>query len=162
MDLNSLLESAGALWAVVGASGGLLIMNVLTFVKTSVSGKKFTKVSDFAVVAHQSAEFGKKEMLKAKAEIVEETKKLIVEPLQAQVKALVSDNATLVSAVVSLLSYVPLPLEVKKESIAALSVLGNVSSESKKLLEASVAYQEKQIALEQENTTQLKTDISKI
>lgn len=162
MDLNSLLENAGALWGIIGVSGGLLIMNVLNFTKTLVSGKKFKKLSDFTVVAHQSVEFGKTEMLKAKAEIVGETKKLIVEPLQAQIKSLVSDNATLVSTVVSLLSYVPLPLEVKKESIAALSVLGNISSESKKLLETSVAYQEKQIALEKINDTQLKTDIDKI
>ena len=162
MDLNSLLESAGALWAVVGASGGLLIMNVLTFVKTSVSGKKFTKVSDFAVVAHQSAEFGKKEMLKAKAEIVEETKKLIVEPLQAQVQALISDNAQLASITVSLLSYVPLPLEVKKDAVTVLSTLGNVANEAKQLLSTSIAYQEKQIALDKASDDKLNSDINDI
>jgi len=162
MDLNSLLESATALWTGVGVAGGIVILNVLTFIKTNISGKKFNKVSDFAVVADQSIKFAKGEISKAKDEIVEETKKLIVEPLKAQVQALVSNNAQLSSVVVSLLSYIPLPLEVKQKAVAVIGTLGNITDEVKELLNSSIEYQEKQEADTQEQGTELHEDIDKI
>ena len=162
MDLNSLMESATALWTFVGVAGGVTILNVLTFIKTAVSGKKFTKVSDFAVVADQSIKFAKDEIISAKQEIVEETKRMIVEPLKEQVQALVSDNAQLSSVVVSLLSYIPLPLEIKKDAVAVIGTLGNITDEAKALLESSIKYQEEQVVVEKEQSTELKDDINKI
>ena len=162
MDLSSLLESGTALWTLIGGASGLVIINVLTFIKTSVSGKKFTKVSDFAVVADQSIKFAKSEITSAKEQIVEETRKTIVEPLKEQVQALVSDNAQLSSVVVSLLSYIPLPLEIKKDAVAVIGKLGNITDEAKSLLESSITYQEKQIVIENENNTELQDDIDKI
>jgi len=162
VDLDGLIESGNALWVFIGTLGTGTVINVLTFIKTSVSGKKFSKVSDFAVVADQSMKFAKKEMLKAKEEIVIETKKTIVEPMQQQVTALVSDNAQLASIVVSLLSYVQLPLEVKKETVKVISTLGHITDEAKALLEASAKYQEYQETLETKQNTQLNDDIDKI
>ena len=162
MDLNSLTESASVVWTLIGTVGAGTLISVLTFIKTSMSGKKFTKVSDFAVVADKSMKFAKSEMQDAKTEIVDETRKLIVEPLKEQIQALVSDNVQLASLTVSLLAYVPLPLEIKKDAVKVLGTLGNISTESKKLLESSVAYQEKQTALEKAQITKLQTDIDKI
>jgi hypothetical protein len=162
MDLNSILESGTALWTAIGGVGGLVIINVLTFIKTSVSGKKFTKVSDFAVVADQSIKFAKSEITSAKEQIVEETKKLIVEPLKEQVQALVSDNAQLSSIVVSLLSYIPLPLEVKKDAVAVIGTLGNITNGAKALLDSSITYQESQVAIEKTQDTELQDNIDKI
>ena len=162
MDLNSIMDSAVGLWATVGVVGGISVLNILTFIKTAVSGKKFTKVSDFAVVADQSIKFAKTEITSAKNEIVAETKKEIVEPLTKQVQALVSDNAQLSSVVVSLLSYIPLPLEVKKDAVAVIGTLGNITTEAKALLETSVEYQEKQIVVENSQSAELQSDIDKI
>jgi len=162
MDLNSLLESGTAIWTLIATSGTGIFISVLTFSKVLMSGKKFTKVSDFAVVADQSIKFAKSEIKDAKKEIVDETRKTIVEPLKEQVLALVSDNAQLASLTVSLLSYVPLPLEVKKDAVTMISKLSNVSSEAKRLLDSSIGYQEKQVALEQSQTSKLNSDIDKI
>jgi hypothetical protein len=162
MDLNSLMESATALWATVGIAGGVTLINILTFIKTSVSGKKFNKLSDFAVVADQSIKFAKGEVRDLKNELVEETRKTIVEPLKEQVSALVSDNAQLSSVVVSLLSYIPLPLEVKKDAVAVIGTLGNITDEAKKLLESSIVYQEKQVVVDEKQNTDLQDNIDKI
>jgi len=162
MDLNSILESGTALWTAIGGVSGLVILNVLTFIKTSVSGKKFTKVSDFAVVADQSIKFAKSEITSAKEQIVEETRKTIVEPLKEQVQALVSDNAQLSSIVVSLLSYIPLPLEVKKDAVAVIGTLGNITNGAKALLDSSITYQESQVAIEKTQDTELQDNIDKI
>ncbi len=162
MDLNSIIESGNVLWVFIGTLGTGTVLSVLTFVKTSVSGKKFTKVSDFAVVADQSIKFAKDEITKAKDQIVEETKKTIVEPLKQQVQALISDNAQLSSIVVSLFSYIPLPLEVKKNAITVISTLGNITDEAKALLNSSIEYQETQQATAQEQSTELQENINKI
>lgn len=162
MDLNSLMESAGALYTFVGLAGGVTILNVLTFIKTAVSGKKFNKLSDFAVVADQSIKFAKNEIRDLKEELVAETRKTIVEPMQQQVQALVSDNAKLASLTVSLLSYIPLPLEVKKDAVAVINALGNISSGAKTLIDTTVKYQESQVAIEQKQSTELQDDIDKI
>ena len=162
MDWNSLSESGTALWTLVGALGGTTILSVLTFIKTSVSGKKFTKVSDFAVVADQSMKFAKGEMIIAKNQLIEETKKTIVEPMKEQVQALLSDNAQLASITVSLLSYIPLPLEVKKDAIVVISKLGSVTDEAKVLLTSSMEYQEAQEAIEQAQNTELQDNIDNI
>ena len=162
MDLNSLMESTSALYATVGVAGGITFLNVLTFIKTAVSGKKFNKLSDFAVVADQSIKFAKGEIRELKNELVEETRKTIVEPLKEQVQALVSDNAQLSSVVVSLLSYIPLPLEVKKDAVAVIGTLGNITDEAKTLLNSSIVYQEKQEAVVVTKSTELLDDIDKI
>ncbi len=162
VDLDSLIESGNVLWVFIGTLGTGTILSVFTFIKTSVSGKKFNKVSDFAVVADQSIKFGKSQMKDMKDQIVEETKKLIVEPLKEQVQALVSDNAQLSSVVVSLLSYIPLPLEVKQKAVTVIGTLGNVTDEVKELLNSSIEYQEKQEANTQEQGTELHEDINKI
>jgi hypothetical protein len=162
VDLDSLIESGNVLWVFIGTLGAGTTFSILSFIKTSISGKKFTKVSDFAVVADKNIKFGKNEMIKAKNEIVEETKKLIVEPLKQQVVALVSDNAQLASLVVSLTSYIPLPLEVKREAVVVINTLGNITEEAKKLLNSSIAYQEKQIAIEEKQSTELQDNINKI
>ena len=162
MDLNSLMESAGALYAFVGVAGGVTILNVLTFIKTAVSGKKFNKLSDFAVVADQSIKFAKGELSVLKTQIVEETRKEIVEPMKEQVQVLVSDNAKLSSLVVSLLSYIPLPLEVKKPAVAVIGTLGQITPEVIELIEATVSYQEKQAVVDQEQDTELTKSIDDI
>lgn len=162
MDLNSINESAAAVWAVIGTLGAGAILNVLIFIKTSVSGKKFRKVSDFAVVADQSMKFAKGEMVVAKNQLVEETKRTIVEPMKEQVEALLSDNAKLASLTVTLLSYVPLPLEIKKDAVAVIGALGNISSGVKVLLDTSVKYQEKQEAIEQAQSDELQDSIDNI
>lgn len=162
MDWNSVNESAAAVWAIIGTLGVGAILNVLIFIKTSVSGKKFRKVSDFAVVADQSMKSAKNEMVVAKNQLVEETKRTIVEPMKEQVEGLLSDNAKLASLTVALLSYVPLPLEVKKDAVAVIGALGNISSGVKVLLDTSVKYQEKQEAIEQAQNTELQADIDKI
>lgn len=162
MDLNSLAESGTAFWGFIGTAGGLSILNILTFIKTSVSGKKFNKLSDFAVVADQSIKFGKSQMVELKNQIVEETRLQIVEPLKKQVQALVSDNAQLSSVVVSLLSYIPLPLEVKKDAVAVIGTLGNITDNAKALLNSSILYQEKQEAVVVEKSTELIDNIDKI
>lgn len=162
MDLNSLMDSATALWATIGIAGGVTLINVLTFIKTSVSGKKFSKVSDFAVVADQSIKFAKVEIKDLRNEIVEQTKLQIVEPMKQQVQALVSDNAKLSSLVVSLISYIPLPLEVKTEAVAVTATLSNVLSEAQLLLQSSVEYQKKQVAIDKEQDTVLQDNINKI
>ena len=162
MDLNSLSESATAFWILIGGTGGLAVLNVLTFIKTSVSGKKFTKVSDFTVVADQSMKLAKDEMVKAKNQIVEETRTTIVEPLKQQVSTLISANTQLSSVVVSLLSYIPLPLEIKKDAVAVIGTLGNITDEARTLLESSITYQESQVVIEQEQDTELKDNIDEI
>jgi hypothetical protein len=162
MDLNSLIESGNVLWALIGTIGAGTGLSVLTFIKTSVSGKKFNKLSDFTVVADQSIQFGKNEMIKAKDQIVAETQKLIVEPMKQQVQALISDNAQLSSVVVSLLSYIPLPLEIKKNAVAVIGTLGQITNEAKALLDSSIEYQEAQDAITQEQDTQLQENINQI
>jgi hypothetical protein len=162
MDVDTLNESATALWAIIGAIGGTTLISILTFIKTSVSGKKFRKMSDFAVVADQSMKFAKGEMLVAKDRLVEETKKTIVEPMGKQVEALMADNAQLASLTVTLLSYVQLPLEVKKDAVAVIGALGNISSGVKVLFDTSVKYQEKQEALKQTQNTELQDNIDNI
>ena len=162
VDINSLLESGEILWAFIGTLGVGVVFSTLTFIKTSVSGKKFRKVSDFAVVADQSMKFAKKEMVKAKEQLLIETQKTIVEPLKEQVNALLSDNAQLASLTVSLLSYINLPLPIKKDAIKVISTLGNVSAEALKLLESSTAYQENQEAQEQTANTDLTENIDGI
>ena len=162
VDINGLVESGNALWVFAGTLGVGTLISVLTFVKTSVSGKKFNKLSDFTVVADQSIKFGKSEMIKAKNQIVEETRKTIVEPMKEQVQALLSDNAQLSSVVVSLLSYIPLPLEVKKDAVAVIGTLGQITDEAKALLSSSIAYQEKQVAIENTQDTELKNNIDDI
>ena len=162
MDLNSLLESGNALWVFIGTLGVGTIISVFTFIKTSVSGKKFNKLSDFTVVADQSIKFGKNEMIKAKDQLVAETKKTIIEPMKQQVQALVSDNAQLASIVVSLLSYIPLPLEIKKDAVAVIGTLGQITVEVKALLDSSIAYQESQEAIEQSQDTELNENIDNI
>jgi len=162
MDWNSINEGVIAVWAMVGTLGVVGIINVATFIKTAVSGKKFNKLSDFTVVADQSVKFGKNELVKAKDILVAETKKEIIEPLKQQVTALLSDNAQLASLTVSLLSYVPLPLEIKKPAVAVISKLGNITDEAKALITASLEYQEKQEAIEEAQGTTLQDDIDKI
>ena len=162
MDLNSLAESGTALWAILGTAGGVTFLNVLSFIKITISGKKFSKVSDFAVVADQSIKFAKGEIKEMKKDIVEQTKLQIVEPLKQQVQALVSDNAKLSSLVVSLISYIPLPLEVKKEAVAITGTLGNIMGEAQTLLQSSVDYQQKQESVVVEKSTELLDDIDKI
>lgn len=162
LDANSLMESATALWTVIGVAGGISILNVLTFVRTAVSGKKFKNVSDFAVVADQSIKFAKKEIKELKNEIVDETMEKVVNPLKEQVQTLVSSNTQLSSVVVSLLSYIPLPLEIKKDAVSVIGTLGNITDEARALLASSLAYQEKQEAIEQEKDTELKDDIGNI
>ena len=158
----SITESANAVWALIGTLGVGVVLSVATFIKTSVSGKKFTKVSDFTVIADQSIKFGKSEMIKAKDQLVEETKRTIIEPMTKQVQALVSDNAQLASLVVGLLSYIPLPLEVKKSAVAVIGTLGNVTDEVKTLLNSSISYQENQEVVEQSQGTELQDNIDKI
>ena len=162
VDFNSLSESATALWVMIGTLGVGTVISVGTFIKTSVSGKKFTKVSDFAVVADQSIKFAKSEITNAKKQIVEETRTEIVEPLKEQVQVLVSDNAKLSSLVVSLLSYIPLPLEVKKPAVAVIGTLGQITPEVIELIEATVSYQEKQAVIENEQDTELTKSIDDI
>ena len=162
VDVNSLIESGNALWVFAGTLGFGAIVSVFTFVKTSVSGKKFNKLSDFTVVADQSIKFGKSEMIKAKEQLVAETRKTIIEPMKEQVQALLSDNAQLSSIVVSLFSYIPLPLEIKKNAVAVISTLGNITDEAKKLLNSSIAYQENQEAIEQSQDMELQENINKI
>ena len=162
MDLDSLVESGEVIWALIGTLGATTIFSVLTFIKTISSGKKFNKVSDFTVVADQSIGFAKGEILKAKDQIVEETRKTIVEPMKAQVQALLSDNANLVSLSVSLLSYIPLPLEIKKDAVSVITTLGNISNEALKLFETSIAYQETQEAKAQEVNNDLSENIDDI
>lgn len=162
MDWNSLSESAGAVYALAGALGGTTLLSILTFIKTTVSGKKFNKLSDFAVVADQSIKFAKGELSVLKDQIVEETRIKIVEPMKAQVNLLISDNAKLSSLVVSLLSYVPLPLEVKKPAVAVIGTLGQIAPEVIELIEASVNYQEAQLVVEQEKDNELTKHIDDI
>lgn len=162
MNLDTLSESATALWAIVGTAGGMTGLSILTFIKTTVSNKKFSKLSDFAVVADQSIKFAKNEMISLKNEIINETKKQIVDPLMVQVKALVSDNTQMASLVVSLLSYIPLPLEVKKPTVEVIKTLGNITDEVKTLLIASIEQQEKQALVETQKSTQLNETIEGI
>ncbi len=82
--------------------------------------------------------------------------------MKQQVQALLSDNAQLASLTVSLLSYIPLPLEVKKDAIVVISKLGNVTDEAKTLLNSSMEYQENQEATEEAQGTELQDDIDKI
>jgi len=162
MDLNSLVESGQVLWAFVGTLGVSTAINILTFMKTSLGGKKITKMSDFAVVADKSMKYAKSEFATAKEQIVTETKKQIIEPLQAQVKGLISDNAQLASLCVSLVSLIPMPLDVKKNAVNVISTINNVSVEAKTLLEASVVAQEQQELVQQEQDNELQENINNI
>jgi hypothetical protein len=62
MDLNSILQSGEGVWALFGSLGASTVISIFTFLKVNVSGKKFNKLSDFAVVADQTTKFAKNEL----------------------------------------------------------------------------------------------------
>lgn len=142
IDWSSLIEQGQLLWAGIITLCGGTLLNIFTFIKTSVSGKKFTKVTDFAVVADQSIKFAKDEILKLKGEITTQIESTVVAPLVSEIKALKEDNTKLANLAVTALSLSPIPLEQKKALLPILSTIGTVSEQAAVILKATITKEE--------------------
>lgn len=162
IDWSALMEQGQAFWTAVAILGGNTVVNIFNFFKTTVSGKKFSKVSDFAVVADQSIKFAKKEMSDLKTQAVDLIKSDVVAPLVAEIKALKEDNQKLTDLAVTALSLSPIPLEQKKALLPVLATIGTVSKEATVILQANIDKQENDLLQNAETDNTLNTEISKI
>lgn len=162
MDWNSLAQSGEAVWTLIGTMSATTALSVLTFIKTSISGKKFAKVSDFAVVANESIKFAKNEISEAKVQIVDEVKAQIVEPLKEQINALRSDNVQLTNLCATMLSLIPMNITLKREVVETLGNINSVSAQTQTLLETNLASQEEQERQTQSTNQTLSEDIDNI
>jgi hypothetical protein len=144
LEINwaELIEQGNVVWAGIITIGGGVLVNVATFIKTTFSGKKFTKVSDFAVVADKSMKFAKSEITEVKKEVMTLMKSEVVAPLLEEIQQLKADNTKLANLAVTALSLTPIPLEQKKALLPVLSTIGTVSKEATAILQANIAKQE--------------------
>lgn len=156
MDWSNILEDGQAIIAAIVLLGGNTVVNIFTFAKTLISGKRFTKVSDFSVIVSKTLDYAKQQWVDLKGEVkgeVSNMKKDVVQPLLDELKSVREDNAKLADLSVAMISLIPIPVAQKQQFLAVLAKVGTVSQEAVNLLQANVTAQ-----IEQETTAQTAND----
>ncbi len=156
MDWSNILENGQAVIAAIVLLGGNTVVNIFTFAKTLISGKRFTKVSDFSVIVSKTLDYAKQQWVDLKVGVkgeVSNMKKDVVQPLLDELKSVREDNAKLADLSVAMISLIPIPVAQKQQFLAVLAKVGTVSQEAVNLLQANVTAQ-----IEQETTAQTAND----
>lgn len=141
MDWSNILENGQAVITAIVLLGGNTVVNIFTFAKTLISGKRFTKVSDFSVIVSKTLDYAKQQWVDLKGEVkgeVSNIKKDVVQPLIDEIKAVREDNAKLADLSVAMISLIPIPVAQKQQFLAVLAKVGTVSQEAVNLLQSNV------------------------
>jgi hypothetical protein len=152
-------------WIAGIATGGITLTTIISGInlfKGIFSGRKVEKLMNFTAVADNNIKTNQMSFATLKKDLMRELKEEIVAPLVAQIKQLSSDNTSVTTIAVTLLSMVNVPIDQKRELFNVLSKVSSVSSQATEFLRASIKSQEGQIAVNTQTKTALTEKINGI